>query len=84
MEHLPKLEVTVEIEGQRCLMEIDTATTGNFLSTCYWEDLGRPELEPATTTYESASKHELPVIGTFKAKPRNQEKERNSTRSSIT
>ena len=68
MEHLPKLEVPVEIEGQRCLMEIDTATTGNFLSTCYWEDLGRPELEPATTTYESASKHELPVIGTFKAK----------------
>ena len=34
-DNLPKLEVPVEIQGQRCLMEIDTATTGNVITNSY-------------------------------------------------
>ena len=55
VDPVPKLEVAVGVEGQQCLMEIDTATAWNFMSTRYWGDLGRLELEPATSRYESAS-----------------------------
>ena len=47
-EIVPKLEVTLDIEGSKCLMELDTATTCNFLSRTYWEKMGCPPLdEPA-------------------------------------
>ena len=69
-DNLSKLEVPVEIQGQRCLMEIDTATTGNFITNSYWKKLGKPSLQPATSRYESASKHDLPVKGTFMGKTR--------------
>lgn len=65
---LPKLEVPVEIQGQRCLMEIDTATTGNFVTREQWDDLGRPKLDQPTPDYESASKHSLLTQGSFMAK----------------
>ena len=63
----PKLEVAIVIKDRTLLMELDTATTGNFISRRYWEDLGCPELRKSTWKYESASKHDLPVLGTFVA-----------------
>nr|KAG5691288.1 hypothetical protein BaRGS_017254 [Batillaria attramentaria] len=47
-------------------MELDTATTGNFVSVPVWKQLGKPKLNDVTHRYESASKHDLPVLGTFK------------------
>lgn len=67
---VPKLEVPVEIEGTPCLLELDTATTGNFISKETWKQLGRPALDRDTDEYESASKHHLPTQGTFMGKAR--------------
>ncbi|XP_052827930.1 uncharacterized protein K02A2.6-like [Octopus bimaculoides] len=46
-------------------MELDTATTGNFVSLSVWKQLGKPKLQDVKHRYESASKHDLPVLGTF-------------------
>nr|KAG5696827.1 hypothetical protein BaRGS_030951 [Batillaria attramentaria] len=46
-------------------MELDTATTGNFVSVPVWKQLGKPKLDDVRHRYESASKHDLPVLGTF-------------------
>jgi len=62
----PKLDVPVTIQGKQFTMELDTATSGNFMSVPVWKQLGRPKLEDAKNRYESASKHSLPVLGTFK------------------
>ena len=65
---IPKLQVPIKIYGKQCLMEIDTATTGNFITRQCWDNLGRPQLDPPTAQYESASKHDLPVKGIFMGK----------------
>jgi hypothetical protein len=67
-DSLPKLEVPIEIQGKSLNMELDTATTGNFISRQYWEELGSPALHNSDWRYESASKHNLPILGTFVAK----------------
>ena len=67
-EIVSKLEVSLNIQGNECLMELDTATTGNFLSRTYWEKMGCPPLDEPAWKYESASQHEVPVMGTFIAK----------------
>ena len=72
-QSLPKLEVPLEIQGRTCTMELDTATNGNFISRQTWKDLGSPELQKPDLHYESASKHSLPIIGTFIAKTSTQE-----------
>ena len=51
------------------------ATNGNFVSKQTWEHLGSPELQKPDLQYESASKHNLPIIGTFVAKTSTQESE---------
>lgn len=66
-DYAPKLEVPININGVSCVMEMDTATTGNFISQQQWEALGKPSLAVPEWRYESASKHDLPVKGTFKA-----------------
>nr|KAG5694861.1 hypothetical protein BaRGS_028789 [Batillaria attramentaria] len=61
-----RLDVPVTIQDQQFTMELDTATTGNFVSVPVWKQLGKPKLDDVTHRYESASKHDLPVLGTFK------------------
>ena len=56
-------------------MELDTAKNGNFTSRQTWKDLSSPELEKPDLQYESASKHSLPITGTFVAKTSTQESE---------
>ena len=56
-------------------MELDTATNGNFKSRQTWKNLRSPELKKPDLQYESASKHSLPIIGTFVAKTSTQESE---------
>ena len=74
-QSLAKLEVPLEIQGQTCKMELDTATNGNFISKQTWKHLGSPELQKPDLQYESASKHNLPIIGAFVAKTSTQESE---------
>ena len=66
--NVPKLEVSIELDGYECLMEVDTATTGNFISPATWINIGRPSLHPSTVKYESASMHSLPIKGAFTGK----------------
>ena len=63
----PKLDVPIKILDRQFIVELDTATTGNFLSLPVWKQLGKPRLEDVHHRYESASKHNLPVLGTFVA-----------------
>ena len=61
----PQLDVPILIQDHQFTMELDTATTGNFVSLPVWKQLGKPTLISARHRYESASKHNLPVLGTF-------------------
>ncbi|KAK7091479.1 hypothetical protein V1264_009152 [Littorina saxatilis] len=61
----PRLDVPITIQDRQFTMELDTATTGNFVSLPVWRQLGKPKLDDVTHRYESASKHDLPVLGTF-------------------
>ena len=63
----PGLDVPVTIQDRQFTMELDTATTGNFVSLPVWKQLGKPKLGDVRHRYESASKHNLPVLGTFMA-----------------
>lgn len=62
---LPKTEVQVEINGHNHVMEIDTGTNGNFVTQDFWKKIGKPKLQKPTWRYESATKHDMPVLGTF-------------------
>ena len=64
----PRLEVPVRIQDKEFTLELDTATSGNFVSVPIWKQLGKPKLEDVSHQYESASKHNLPVLGTFMGK----------------
>ena len=64
-DDVPKLDVPITIQDRQFTMELDTATTGNFISLPVWRQLGKPKLEDVGHRYESASKHDLPVLGTF-------------------
>ncbi|XP_014663412.1 PREDICTED: uncharacterized protein K02A2.6-like [Priapulus caudatus] len=64
-DSMPKLEVPIEIQGINHVVEIDTATNGNFVTENFWKKLGKPKLEKPKWRFESASKHDLPVLGTF-------------------
>ena len=64
---VPKLQVPVYINSQQVCFELDTATGGNFLSEEAWIQLGKPDLQQSSLQFESASKHVLPVLGTFVA-----------------
>ena len=46
-------------------MELDTGTTGNFVSDPVWEQLGKPQLTEAVCYYKSATNHNLSVMGIF-------------------
>ena len=63
----PRLDVPVTIQGCQFTMELNTATTGNFVSLPVWKQLGKPKLDDIRHRYECASKHNLPVLGTFVA-----------------
>jgi hypothetical protein len=64
---LPKLEVPLIIQGKHHLVEVDTGCSGNFITEKFWKTLGSPPLEIPKWRYESASKHDMPVMGTFVA-----------------
>ena len=63
----PRLDVPDTIQDRQFTMGLDTATTGNFVSLPVWKQLGKPKLDDVRHRYESASKHDLPVLGTFMA-----------------
>ena len=67
-ESVPKLEVSIDMVIKTYVMKVDTATTGNFIIKDYWEELGCPALNRPSSRYEYASKHEVPIMGTFLAK----------------
>ena len=58
---------TVVIRGTSISCEVDTGAADNFLSTDVWGKLGQPNLGTHRTHYESASRHALPVQGSFTA-----------------
>ena len=61
----PVLDITVS--STKIAFEIDTGAGDNFISERTWELLGKPTLSSHSTKYESASQHDLPVLGAFTA-----------------
>ena len=46
----PRLDVPVTIQDRQFTMELNTATTGNFVSLPVWKQLGKPKLEATRRT----------------------------------
>ena len=61
IDRSPKVECTVSINSQSVRLELDTATSGNFISTHVWSELGEPELSNQYMQYQSASGHDMPI-----------------------
>lgn len=65
VERLPQPTQLVRLGNVPITFEIDTGAADNFISKEQWKKLGRPVLQTVETTYESASSHQLPTIGSF-------------------
>ena len=65
IDRSPKVECTVSINSQSVRLELDTATSGNFMSTHVWSESGEPELSDQYIQYHSASGHDMPIKGSF-------------------
>ena len=63
----PRLDMPVTIQDRQFTTELGTATTGNFMSLPVWKQLEKSKLDDVRHRYESACKHNLPVLGTFMA-----------------
>ena len=55
----------LEVNDTKVTVELDTATEASFLSLQEWQHLGKPQLCKTLCKFQSASKHELPVRGSF-------------------
>ena len=61
-----KLTEDVKLERDNFTLELDTGVCDNFISKSTWERLGKPNLEPTTVNYKSASGHLIETIGRCK------------------
>ena len=48
------LQLPIIIASKNVIMEMDTATSGNFLSKETWSEIGEPALEESPLQYQSA------------------------------
>ena len=64
---VPKLDVVIAVNYTKVAVKLETATAANFLSLQEWQRLGKPQLCKTPCEFQSASKHELPVHGSFEA-----------------
>ena len=62
---VPQLRLEVQIRNKKIDFEIDTGSSANFISSEVWHRIGRPSVEKVQETYQSASKHKLPVLGSL-------------------
>ena len=58
IDRSPKVECTVSINFQSVRLELDRATSGNFISTHVRSELGEPGLSDEYIQYHSASGHD--------------------------
>ena len=63
--HVPQIEQLVEINNHSFHFEVDTGAGDNFCTTHVWEEIGKPNLSPASSSYESATGDPIPTLGTF-------------------
>ena len=64
---IPRLECKVKVENKHFTFEVDTGASDNFMSESYWLSLERPDLQPISESFLSASGHDLPVLGIYTA-----------------
>ena len=64
---ISSLQLPIIIASKNVIMEMNTATSGKFLSKKTWSEIGEFALEESPLQYQSASKHVLLVVGTFTA-----------------
>ena len=61
------MECKEKVENKHFTFEVDTGASDNFMSKSYWLSLGRPDLQPVSKSFLSASGHDFPVHGTYTA-----------------
>ena len=60
------LRQPVILQSETVMFDVDTGACDSFISRKNWERIGKPTLRKSTVQYQSASKHPLTVIGTFR------------------
>ena len=55
----------MQIRNKKIDFETDTGASANFISSEFWHRIGRPSIEKVQETYQSASKHKLPALGSL-------------------
>ena len=64
---VPTLEIVTAVNDTKVTVELNTATAANFLSLQEWQRLEKPQLCKTLCKFQTASKRELPVRGSFEA-----------------
>jgi len=62
---VPQLRLEVQIRNKKVNFEIDTGAGANFISSEVWHQFGRPSLSKVKEKFQSASKHQLPILGSL-------------------
>ena len=67
LDKMPELQLPVKLNGTHTVdFEIDTGAGDNFLGRQTWRCLGQPDLTEPDRQFESASLHNLPVLGSIR------------------
>ena len=66
LDKMPELQLPVKLNATHTVdFEIDTGAGDNFLGRQTWRCLGQPDLTEPDRQFESASLHNLPVLGSI-------------------
>ena len=53
----------LQINGRSIRFELDTGAPTNFITRTLWQSLGKPHLQSSDLQFDTASKHQLPILG---------------------
>ena len=63
---MPELQLPINLDGKLTVyFEIDTGAGESFIGKNTWHKIGKPTLEEPTQHFESASQHQLPILGSI-------------------
>ena len=63
--NVPQLRIELQIRNRNINFEIDTGAGANFMSSEIWHQIGRHPLKKVNEKFQSASKHQLSILGSF-------------------
>lgn len=67
IDSVPQIKMDLHIQDRNVSFEVDTGAGANFISSDIWHQLGKPHLHEVKDKFQSASKHHLPILGSFRS-----------------